>query len=317
MHEQFPIDQQGFAGPIMRLRSFDRSGGVVSDHEAFLEYLRFVDRGWIWPLVRTWQDGDKSHLAIGGEPGSGKTVIAREWFQQSQSDVSEEWLRNSVAAAYFCDANNNVTIDLATFVMSISEQLADNVEGFRLLRDEIIADRRSQQSTTRITGNVQSASNSGLATGVYIENLSLIDRDFDLTFARQLLMDLVLTPLRRRPSPGRPILLIDALDESRTWASSLTIEGLVLNELVHDGILRVVATSRDIPREIAEQHAVIDLSRHRPESIADVERYVLSIHGHEPEEARRSRPRATETSCTPATRHRRTATRPSPACRRA
>ena len=145
----------------------------------------FVGREWLFNEVRRWVNGDDNPssgtqaLLIGADYGVGKSAFLAQLVDTRTEDIP-------VVAHYFCQADEEETLNPAVFVCSIASQLADALPAYRqAIEAESAKDLRRRLDEI----NPKSAGST-----------------FDQS---------VLAPLRTIPRPPKPMLLVvDALDES-------------------------------------------------------------------------------------------------------
>ncbi|MFD3504435.1 hypothetical protein [Streptomyces sp. NPDC058678] len=249
------------------------AGRVGLPIETGTEAASFAGRRWIWPLIQRWYDSDGAVLFICGQPGVGKSALARHWASFNRDREGEPGPPR-LSAAHFCDSTDDASLDPTSFVLRLSDQLRDSVSGFADAQAAHLAQAAFHESRMSLFGNAYAGHNAGLSVGVYIERLSLVGRDFDAGACRQLVQDLVVRPLSNLSLRAQPVVLVDALDESRHLGPGLNIENLVLRGPLRGGPLRLVVTSRDSPRDLRANDALINFSDHLAEGMADVEQYL-------------------------------------------
>lgn len=230
----------------------------IMDFSSYIaEHARhFTGRQWVFSEINRWlasAEGSR-YLIITGEPGIGKTAIAAQLTQLCD-----------LAAAHFCIARQNDTIDPLNFVRSLSHQL---------MRFDGFAQAITEEQGTYISGQASSEQNSGSVIGVYINTLVVKASSPVVAFNR-----IVADPLRRFCA-GRSIrqlvILIDALDEAVQLQGAETILDLLANQQNLPPQVRFLLTTRPDDQVLRnfEKAQVLLLNAEADENIRDLRTYI-------------------------------------------
>jgi len=233
----------------------------------FRDYARsrledFTGREWLVEKVRAWlgRADAPPFLLILGEPGIGKSAFA-----------AHLWLDHGLPhAVHFCIAGRGGTIDPLAFVESLHEQLKKNLPGFaeafhRVQEERYAEARRPIHAEAHVqTGDVAPG---GEVIGVkIIQPIRDLPPEGALDFALR-------RPLQRMAENGvlpRTILLVDALDEARTYFS-------------RPNILDLLARAHDFPPPVR----FILLSRPEADILGAFREVPVEVIHAESEESRR------------------------------
>ena len=197
---------------------------------------------------------------VAGDPGTGKSALARHVADSCRADGPVEGLRDvTLLHAHYCRADNDLTLDARVFAKVVGERAAAGLDGFaeHLHGDEL---QRYDISANVEVGHAESSS----VVGVQI---TIGDMP-----ARPLFLRVVQEPLEALSREGRlpaPVLVIvDGLDEALTYtAGELLPELLDAARRTLPRQVRLLLTSRrdDRLRNLGEPD--LDLTDHAPEDI--------------------------------------------------
>lgn len=244
----------------------------------------FTGRGWLFEAIDRWlADPDEARFfLLVGEPGAGKTAVAARLALISSGSVPA--LEGSglqpgfLGAMHFCSARDRRWVSPQTFAESLARQLSQRYAEFT---DALM---QSLAPTVSIHQEVQG--NRGRVVGASIGTLVVTASPEDVF--NRLVREPLEAVVRREPSPP-VVILVDALDESRTYTGKITIAGLLTGAEDLPSSVRFIVTSRpetDIlrslrrsgPREcvISPHHRELD----RPEDspvLRDVQGYIEHV----------------------------------------
>jgi len=240
---------------------------VTSLLQDFHDYARgklegFTGREWLVEKVRAWlgRADAPPFLLILGEPGIGKSAFA-----------AHLWLCHGLPhAVHFCIAGRSGTVEPLSFLESLNAQLKDKLPGFaeafRQVQEEQYAEARQPiYAEARVQARY-------VAPGGEVTGVKIIQQIRDLPPERAL--DLALRrPLQRLAENGslpQTILLVDALDEARTYFS-------------RPNILDLLARAHDFPPPVR----FILLSRLEPDILGAFREMPVEVIHAESEENRR------------------------------
>jgi hypothetical protein len=222
----------------------------------------FTGREWLVEKVRAWlgRADAPPFLLILGEPGIGKSAFAAHLWQD----------HGLPHAVHFCIAGRSGTIEPLSFVESLNQQLKDNLTGFaeafRQVQEERYADARRP---IHVEAHVQTGD---VAPGGEVTGVKVIQQIRDLPPEEAL--DFALRrPLQRMAENGalpQTILLVDALDEARTYFS-------------RPNILDLLARAHDFPPPVR----FILLSRPEADILGAFQEVPVEVIHAESEENRR------------------------------
>ena len=220
-------------------------GFVLSNVKSLLQDFRnyaqgrldgFIGREWLVKKVCAWlrRADAPPFLLILGEPGIGKSACA-----------AHLWLNHRLPhAVHFCIAGHGGTIEPLSFVESLNQQLKDNLTGFakafRKVQEERYADARCpvHVEAHTYTGDVH--------PGAEVTGVKIIQQIRDLP--PEVALDFALRrPLWQLAESGdlpQTILLVDALDEARTYFSRPNILDLLTRAHDFPPLVRFILLSR-------------------------------------------------------------------------
>jgi len=235
----------------------------------------FTGRTWLLPVVLKWfEQTDDRLFILKGEPGTGKSMVVAWLAGAGPSPANPELrsqlerIRSGVKAAHFCLAKSGNTAPKA-FAQNLAEQLTRNVKGFGDALAATLADRVQIVSEQHVS-TVQSGAS---VTGVNIGRLDLGALGDELSFDRSLR-----EPFKKLYVDGynEPmIMLVDALDEARTYTGSINIVQLLAKLTDLPDPIRFLVTTRPDPVVLYLHHEVapFDLIKDAPKDADDVHLY--------------------------------------------
>ncbi|WP_405691044.1 hypothetical protein [Streptomyces sp. NBC_00057] len=222
----------------------------------------FVGRGWLADAVWRWAATESGYLFLTGGPGTGKSAA-----------VQHLWGDAPVAgtAVYWCRAASRSSCDPVRFAESLAEQFSTTVPGFAEALARVARERSGRAGELRIEGTA--------SAGTVHPDASVIGVrvTFSHATADEAFEQLVCRPLELLTPAERPVVVVDALDESLTYRGRRTIAELVLDGT--DRIpLRFVLTSRHDARVTAAVRTlpdavVLDVVDDAPDPTADLLAY--------------------------------------------
>ncbi|MEV6907071.1 AAA family ATPase [Amycolatopsis sp. NPDC051071] len=179
-----------------------------------------VPRRAIIDRVTAWLAGPERMFLVVGEPGAGKTVVARQVADACSSQV---------ALAHYCRVTDERSLNPADFLATLSDALAGTVPGFAEARERALTDPRIHVTTT-VTQQIGTVNESAQVIGaqLHVDNVTL----------RELYAAAVRRPLAVCADPGRPVLVI--VDD----LSASLAHGSVDQTIV--ALLRMIVTSGDV-----------------------------------------------------------------------
>ncbi|MFD6071867.1 AAA family ATPase [Amycolatopsis lurida] len=178
-----------------------------------------IPRRAIIDRVTAWLAGPERMLLVVGEPGAGKTVVARQVAAACSSQV---------VLAHYCRVTNERSLNPKDFLSALSSKLADTVPGFAEAREQALPAPRTHVTAT-VNQQIGTVHEGGQALGLqlHVDNVTL--PEFYAAAVRR--------PLAACAGPGRPMLVI--VDD----LSASLAHGSVDQTIV--ALLRMIATSGD------------------------------------------------------------------------
>jgi hypothetical protein len=235
-------------------------------------------RAWLLRAVNAWLAADSRVLLITGEPGSGKTALARQLEQISEGETSVDahsypYLGPGfLAYTHFCQARRFPTVDSLSFVQALSVELATRYSAFA----EALVNTLDQRFTLVAEQNVRTAASGGQVLGVHVQKV-----DIGGLSTRAALERAVRRPLEELYAAGLSepvVLLVDGLDEALTVPDPDNLVDLLGDLHIWPSQVRFLITSRLDPRILrlfAERAWHLDLVADAPSTIVhDVAGYV-------------------------------------------
>ncbi len=231
----------------------------------------FTGREWVLDAVSAWlAGGEGRHFLLTGEPGSGKSAIARHLAALSggAAPAHPGLGPGCLAAAHFCSARDGTSVEPRSFCRQVAEQLAA-LPGYP---QALLAagDREIGVDVKMTVGTAEQV------IGVQIGNLVLAATDPQQTFNR-----LVAEPLQALYAGGftSPVtILVDGLDEALVPEGGASVVRLLARSAGLPPTVRFVLTSRRDTRVLAElgveEGLFLSDPAHAPRNDADLKRYV-------------------------------------------
>ena len=234
----------------------------------------FTGREWVLDAVAAWlAAGEGRHFLLTGEPGSGKSAIARRLAAVSAGAAPAHGAlgHGCLAAAHFCSARDGTSIEPRAFARQVAAQLAATLPGYAqaLLQSE--GGREIRIDVQQDVGAADSV------IGVQIQTLALSGADAQQSFNR-----LVAEPLQAVYAAGHasPVtILVDGLDEALA-ADGTTVVRLLARSAGLPARVRFVVTSRRDARVLAElgvaEGLFLSAPAHAAKNRGDLERYAAA-----------------------------------------
>jgi hypothetical protein len=221
-----------------------------------------VERPWADRFITSWLGGTGATLLVHGSPGTGKTVTL--------TGLSG---RPEILAKHFCRARDDRRTNPLRMVEELSAAIAAASPAFRaaLLRDPFGA---AQLTVGNLSVSAEHVAAGASVVGVSVTMSGVSAREaFDRCVRRPWEQ---VAPAER---PGPNVIVVDALDESRSWPGKENIADLMATVVATpiDG-LRFVLSCRPLPELMARYRTAdrLDLDAHRAETDDDLRRLVAA-----------------------------------------
>ena len=235
----------------------------------------FFERSWVLDgLDDRLAESDERVVLLTGPPGAGKTAIAARIMQISQGGAPDGGRRHiragAVAAAHFCRARDDRTLDPLRWVAAVVSELGRRIPGYAAA---LVAGAEPGLS---IVGHAtaETAATDATVAGVLVNQLNLGHLGPRVAFERR-----VVAPLEQ-VGPGEPLLLVvDGLDETLDYQEAGGFVDLLrVAARSLDGLprrVRLLATSRPDERVLEQlPHIRLDLVDDAPPGRDDVADFV-------------------------------------------
>lgn len=238
---------------------------------------RFTGRSWLLGRICDWLDKPTERFFIlTGEPGSGKSMVAAWLAGHGPSPMDPEAaqrlqrIRESVKAIHFCVAASGNT-DPKIIAENLSRQLLASIPPFTTALLRSLEDRLRIEATLQ-TGPV---GENALITNVNIGEINLAGSGEEIYNLR---VRQPLNYLYETSFAETILLIVDALDEGRTFSGSPTIVQLLAKSLDLPPKVRILLTTREdraVLKDFTEIESV-DLIKNAPPDTRDVYNYAHS-----------------------------------------
>ncbi|WP_433300257.1 YncE family protein [Actinoplanes sp. CA-030573] len=232
-----------------------------------------VIRRWLLNEIADWASRpDSPVLILVGKAGMGKSIVCRQWIEESAAADLDSPLAGTLLAAYRCDHFSAATHSPFAFIDELTAQALQH-EDFRMAADRT-ARKQLRDGGIHVSGQTIVGQNLGTAVGVQIQSLAMQSP------LRSLQLRL-LEPLAEVSRPRKPIILVDGLDEISYWNGVDSIQQLVWSGAFEAAGARLAVATRSVTQlgALPPGSVVIDLESRRDQCIRDVAAYVdLLIH---------------------------------------
>lgn len=248
---------------ILATLSKDEVQSYHDDLEKLAEYLnpymnttkqdelaqsKFIGREWLSEKVREWEESREQALVISGAPGIGKSAFV----------VNEFTMSPSVAAAVFCQFDNEGANNIDAIAATIAYQMAARYDDYRKALLEVC----EKEAKARESGTVPRDSG---PFERYI--LSIADRLID-------------------GSREHFVILVDGLDEAQSDDGTNSVAKTLASQISRmPKYARFILTTRNdayVLHQVAK-YPKIDLDEFEVEGDEDVSRYVAALIGDDHE----------------------------------
>jgi WD40 repeat protein len=210
----------------------------------------FVGREWVFFQLNKWLANpaeSRAFLIVGG-PGTGKSAIMARLSQFSQETVETNGYSHLklgfLSYYHFCQAQQDSTLSPLRFIEALSLALAQRHPSYAKALFE--ANQGNKQIIINATQAVGTAADGSEVQNVVIQNLNVGNVSARAAFDSTI--RLPLETLYREGFKEQITILVDSLDEARTWRSE-------------DNILTVLADTLDDPKDLPAQVRFILTSR--------------------------------------------------------
>jgi WD40 repeat protein len=222
----------------------DYTTSFITDHTK-----DFKGRGWVFAKIDEWladPAATRVFLLVGG-PGTGKSAILARLTQFSLKLASADGCPRLapcfLAFYHFCQAQLDATLSPQRFVEMLSMALALHYQPFAKALEKL--KEGDTQITINATQTVTNAADGSLIRNVVIENLNVGNVPARVAFDK--VVRRPLETLCQNGFQGQIVILVDSLDEARTWGE--------------ENILTLLAETLDDPRDLPPQVRFVLSSR--------------------------------------------------------
>lgn len=230
----------------------------------------FTGRHWVFERIQNWMlaPNPQRYFLLKGDPGSGKSAIARRLTQSAQGllpppkDSQGAELAGltsgCLSAEHFCSARDSSSFDPRNFAHSLAGQLAGRYTQYALALKNVGDIRIDIQGHASVSGDAIGATTAGVI--IQTLNLNLAGLKPQEAFNRT-----VRDPLTSLYQQGfaTPItILVDALDEALLYRDDVTIVDLLARLESLPAPVRFLLTSRRESSILSEfsQAEMLDIS---------------------------------------------------------
>jgi hypothetical protein len=208
----------------------------------------FAGREWVFQEIDDWLANPAGHrfFLLTGEPGSGKTAIASRLAQFSHGQFSppqdlDQLAPGCLSAMHFCSARDRRWTNPHVFTESLALQLSARYPAYAKALADKSADRRLN---INVEQRVQEVASGGEVSGVVmvIKNLNV-----GAVSPEDAFILVVREPLEAIFHDGhneQVVILVDALDEARSYSGDLNIVSLLAQAENLPAGVRFIITSR-------------------------------------------------------------------------
>jgi len=253
----------------------------------------FAGRGPVLDDIDAWLAGDSPYLLVLGEPGAGKTALARHVADIS-AGLADAGTRSHLRAGaitypHFCRAWDASAIDPMGFVGQLSLAIAHRWQPYAQALSTL-RETGQQAADIYASASAGTVETGGISAAIWINELRLGSTSAALALERW-----VRKPLSEMADVSAEpfIVLVDALDEALTFGVAATLGEETIVSVLSDALehgrlpscLRFLMTSRPDERvtdRLLRLHGpVVDLGEDVGAAVRDVQEYALDrLSGH-------------------------------------
>ena len=199
----------------------------------------FIGRAPVLSRIRDWLDSRDQLFVVQGEPGAGKTALARRLCHLDQSPGDSGFASGFLTWAHFCRVGDAESISPYVWAERLSTRLCQRYPVFRQAVSDTAGDGK-----VKITGTAEATTVTGPGATIVGVQVTLVAGAMPVEEACRRLLTAPLAAARAAGLTDEIVIVVDALDESLADSSPVKIPQLVERMVRADERFRAVVTTR-------------------------------------------------------------------------